>query len=144
MGRGLSDGPNLDKGLAKPMRFAKIVFRIAGIYGFIVLLPQYFSEDKTGRDFPPPITHPEFYYGFIGLALVWQLLFLLLSIDPVRYRLMMIPSMFEKLVFAIPVVILYYQHRVSTVILGVSLVDLVLGVLFLIAYIKTGALNEAT
>ena len=120
------------------MRFAKIVFRIAGIYGFIVLLPQYFSEDKTGRDFPPPITHPEFYYGFIGLALVWQLLFLLLSIDPVRYRLMMIPSMFEKLVFVIPVVILYYQHRVSTVILGVSLVDLVLGVLFLIAYIKTG------
>jgi hypothetical protein len=64
------------------MRFAKIVFRIAGIYGFIVLLPQYFTEDKTGRDFPPPITHPEFYYGFIGLALTWQLLFILLSTDP--------------------------------------------------------------
>jgi small-conductance mechanosensitive channel len=30
------------------------------------------------------------------LALTWQLLFLLLSTDPVRYRLMMIPSMFEK------------------------------------------------
>jgi hypothetical protein len=34
------------------MRFAKIVFRIAGIYGFIVLLPQYFTEDKTGRRLP--------------------------------------------------------------------------------------------
>jgi len=126
------------------MRFAKIVFRIAGIYGFIVLLPQYFTEDKTGRDFPPPITHPEFYYGFVGLALTWQLLFLLLSTDPVRYRLMMIPSMFEKIVFVIPVAILYYQQRVSPVIFGVSLVDLVLGVLFLISYIKTGTASEST
>ena len=125
------------------MRFAKIVFRIAGIYGFIVLLPQYFTEDKTGRDFPPPITHPEFYYGFVGLALTWQLLFLLLSTDPVRYRLMMIPSMFEKIVFVIPVAILYYQQRVSPVIFGVSLVDLVLGVFFLISYIKTGTANNS-
>ena len=119
------------------MRFAKLVFRIAGIYGFFVLLPQYFSEDKTGRDFPPPITHPEYYYGFIGVALTWQLLFLLLSTDPVRYRLMMIPAMFEKIVFVVPVVILYYQDRASAIILGLSLVDLVLGSLFLIAYIKT-------
>ena len=126
------------------MRFAKIVFRIAGIYGFIVLLPQYFTEDKTGRDFPPPITHPEFYYGFIGLALTWQLLFILLSTDPVRYRLMMIPSMFEKIVFVIPVAILYYQQRVSPVIFGVSLVDLVLGVFFLISYIKTRTANDGT
>jgi len=126
------------------MRFAKIVFRVAGIYGFIVLLPQYFTEDKTGRDFPPPITHPEFYYGFIGLALTWQLVFLLLSTDPVRYRLMMIPSMFEKVVFVVPVVILFYQHRVSPVILSVSLVDLVLGVFFVIAYIKTRTANAVT
>jgi hypothetical protein len=126
------------------MRLAKIVFRVAGIYGFIVLIPQYFTEDKTGRDFPPPITHPEFYYGFVGLALTWQLLFLLLSTDPVRYRLMMIPSMFEKIVFVIPVAILYSQHRVSPVIFGVSLIDLVLGVLFLISYIKTGSPSEST
>ena len=126
------------------MRFAKIVFRIAGIYGFIVLLPQYFTEDKTGRDFPPPITHPEFYYGFIGLALTWQLLFILLSTDPVRYRLMMIPSMFEKVVFVIPVAILYYQQRVSPVMFGVSLVDLLLGVLFVIAYVKTAPAHEVT
>src|SRR6185295_8231906 len=126
------------------MRFAKIVFRIAGIYGFIVLLPQYFLEDKTGRDFPPPITHPEFYYGFIGLALTWQLLFLLLSTDPVRYRLMMIPAMFEKVVFVIPVLILYYQHRVSQIILGLSLVDLILGALFILAYVKTATANEVS
>jgi len=124
------------------MSFARIVFRIAGIYGFIVLLPQYFFEAKTGRDFPPPITHPEYFYGFIGLGLTWQLLFLLLSSDPVRYRLMMIPSMFEKLVFVVPAVILYYQHRVSGIILGFSLLDLAFGVLFLIAYVKTAGISE--
>jgi uncharacterized membrane protein YuzA (DUF378 family) len=126
------------------MRFAKIVYRIAGIYGFIVLLPQYFLEDKTGRDFPPPITHSEFYYGFIGLALTWQLLFLLLSTDPVRYRLMMIPSMFEKVVFVVPVLILYSQQRVSGTIVAVSMVDLVFGVLFVISYFKTCAVTEVT
>jgi hypothetical protein len=126
------------------MRFAKIAFRIAGIYGILVLLPQYFTEDKTGRDFPPPITHPEYYYGFVGLGVVWQLLFILLSTDPVRYRLMMIPAMFEKLVFVVPVVILYAQHRVSSLILGASLVDMVLGVLFLISYIKTRSVVRTT
>ena len=126
------------------MTFAKLVFRIAGIYGFVVLLPQYFLEDKTGRDFPPPITHPEYYYGFIGLALTWQLLFLLLSTDPVRYRLLMVPAMFEKVVFVIPVVILYFQHRTPAIILSVSMIDLVFGVLFLIAYAKTGSASVAT
>jgi len=52
--------------------------------------------------------------------------------------------MFEKVVFVIPAVILYYQHRVSPVIFGVSLVDLVLGVFFLISYIKTGTANDCT
>ena len=50
------------------MRFARVVYFIAGIYGLLVLLPQYFLEEKTGRDFPPAITHPEFFYGFIAVA----------------------------------------------------------------------------
>ena len=43
------------------MQFARRVFLLAGIYGLFVLLPQYFLEDRTGRDYPPPITHPDFY-----------------------------------------------------------------------------------
>src|SRR4030095_5660551 len=96
------------------MRFARIVFRFAVIYGLVVFLPMYLLEDKTGRDFPPPITHPEYYYGFIGVGVAWQVLFLFLSLDPIRYRLMMIPSMLEKLVFVVPVIVLFWQHRVSS------------------------------
>ncbi len=78
------------------MKFAKIVFYVAGIYGLLVLFPQYFMEAKNGRDFPPPITHPEYYYGFIGVALAFQILFLIIARRPVQYRAAMIPSVIEK------------------------------------------------
>lgn len=120
------------------MRFARLVFLIAGIYGIVALLPQYFLEEKNGLDFPPAITHSEYYYGFIGVALAWQVLFLILSRDPVRYRRMMIPAILEKASFGIPVVLLFLQHRVSAVLLGAGIIDLILGLLFTAAYIKTG------
>ena len=119
------------------MKFARGVFLVAGIYGLIVLLPLYFLEEKTGRDYPPPITHPEYYYGFVGLALVWQIVFLILSRDPIRYRPLMIPAILEKAVFAIPVLILFLQQRVNATTFGISMIDAALGVLFLIAYFKT-------
>ena len=53
------------------MKFPKTLLFIAGAYGLIVLIPQYFLETKNGRDFPPAITHPEYYYGFIGVAIAW-------------------------------------------------------------------------
>ena len=119
------------------MKFARLVFLIAGIYGLIVLLPLYFLEKRTGLDFPPPITHPEYYYGFIGVAVAWQVVFLILSRDPMRYRPMMIPAMLEKATYAIAVFILFSQHRVSTFTLGTALIDSTLGVLFFLSCVKT-------
>jgi hypothetical protein len=121
------------------MKFARYVFLIAGIYGALVIAPQYFMEAKTGIDFPPAITHPEYYYGFIGVTLAWQVLFLILSKDPVRYRLMMIPSVLEKFSFGIAVVALYLQHRGSSFLLGFAIIDLIFGALFIAAYMKTAA-----
>lgn len=119
------------------MRFAKLVFLVAGIYGLVVMLPQYFLEEKTGRDFPPPITHPEYYYGFIGVVVAWQVLFLFLSKNPARYRVMMIPAVLEKASFAIAVIVLFLQDRVAPVMLGFAIIDLILGALFVVAYVKT-------
>ena len=121
------------------MKFAKVVFLIAGIFGLIVVFPQYFLESKTGHDFPPPITHPEFYYGFIGVTVAWQVLFLVLSRDPERYRPMMIPAVLEKAAWVIAVVVLYLQQRVGPLMLGFAGTDLLLGVLFVCAYLKTPA-----
>lgn len=119
-------------------RFAKIVFTVAGVYGLMVLLPQYFLEEKTGRDYPPAITHPEYYYGFIGVAVAWQVVFLILGRNPVRYRVLMIPSILEKLSFGIPAIILFSLNRLGPMMLGAGILDLILGTLFAIAYLKTG------
>jgi len=124
------------------MKLAKRVFLLAGIYGLLVLLPQYFLEDKTGHDYPPAITHPEFYYGFIGGALAWQVLFLFLSRDPSRYRPLMIPSILEKATFGIAAIVLFLQGRIPPVVLGLAIIDLILGALFLAAYMKTPADRE--
>src|SRR4051812_46696368 len=92
--------------------FARRVFLLAGGYGVLVLTPMYFLEARIGRDQPPPITHPELFYGFIGLALVFQIIFFIIASDPVRFRPLMIPAILEKLVYTLPVIYLYLQHRV--------------------------------
>ena len=121
------------------MTFAKWVFRIAGIYGLLVLAPMYFAENQISRDFPPAITHPEHYYGFIGVALTWQVLFLVLSTDPVRYRMMILPAFLEKATYSIAVAWLFAQQRVAGIVFGFAMVDAILGVLFLLAFWRTGA-----
>lgn len=119
------------------MNFATRIFLIAGIYGLIVLLPGFFTEARTGHDYPPAITHPEYYYGFLTVGIAWQLAFLIISRDPVRYRPMILAGVVEKWGFAGAAVALYLQRRLATVVLGFSMVDFIFGVLFLWAYVKT-------
>jgi hypothetical protein len=115
-------------------RFARRVFTIAAIYGVLVLIPQYFLEGKLGRDFPPPITHPEHFYGFIGVALAWQVLFFIIAKDPVRYRAAMIPAILEKLTFVVACIVLYAQGRLAPMILIPAGLDLILALMFAISY----------
>lgn len=119
------------------MKFARRVFLISGIYGLIVVLPLYFLEEKTSRDYPPPITHPEYYYGFVGVTAAWQILYLMISTDPIRFRPLMIPPMLAKSSFVVAVTILFFQGRVSSTMVGASMIDLLLVVLFLVSYLRT-------
>ena len=117
--------------------FARRAFRWAGIYGLIVLLPQYFMEGQIGRDFPPAITHPEHFYGFIGVALAWQFAFLTIARDPVRFRPLMLPAILEKLSFGIAAVVLFAMGRIPLLVLAPALVDLGLATAFTAAYRST-------
>jgi hypothetical protein len=119
------------------MRFARRVFLVAGVYGILVLVPQYFLEQRLSRDYPPAVTHPEFYYGFVGVALAWQVLFLAISRDPVRLRPAMPAAVLEKAAFAIAVPFLYASGRVASIVLIPASIDAVLGTLFLICYFRT-------
>jgi hypothetical protein len=125
------------------MKFAKIVFWVSGIWGVLVLTPLYFIFDRIGRQDPPPITHPGFYYGFTGVALAWQFAFFVIAMNPQRFRPMMIPSVLEKLAWGITVVVLHLENRISAGDVGLSAVDLLLGLLFLIAYFKTPATSTS-
>jgi hypothetical protein len=119
------------------VRFARWAFLLAGIYGLVVTIPPFFLEEQFGRDNPPAINHPEFYYGFFGVTLAWQLMFLVIAVDPKRYRLAMLPAMVEKASFAIAIPILYVQERVNFTTLALSLIDAMWLVLFLIAFART-------
>jgi hypothetical protein len=119
------------------MKFAKVVFWIAGIWGLLVITPLYFMFDLIGRKDPPAITHPGFYYGFVGVALAWQIAFLVIARDPVRLRPMMIPSVVEKFTYGIAVVALVVQGRMHRSDLVFAATDSILGLLFVIAYLKT-------
>ena len=83
------------------MRFGKWVFLLAGASGILMIVPPYFLERHTSEQYPPPITHPEFYYGFFGVTLAWQVMFLVIGSNPIRYRTAMLPAMIEKASFAV-------------------------------------------
>ena len=119
------------------MSFARWVFRIAGIYGVAVIAPMYFLEERFGRYMPPPLNHPEFFYGFAGVALAWQVAFLVISFEPARYRLMMIPAIVEKFSFTAAAVVLLVQGRIPLPMFAGAMLDLVWGVLFVAAFVAT-------
>lgn len=121
------------------MKFAKIVFWIAGIWGLLVITPLYFMFDLIGRQDPPPITHPGFYYGFVGTALAWQVAFCFIATDPVRYRPLILPSILEKVTYGIAVVALVLEGRMHRSDLLFGATDLFLGILFVTSYFKTSS-----
>jgi vacuolar-type H+-ATPase subunit I/STV1 len=118
------------------MKFARIVFYLAAVWGILILTPLYFIFDKIGQQDPPPITHPAFYYGFVGAGLAWQFAFIVIARDPVRFRLMMIPSVLEKFVYGVSLLALYFQHRLHGADVVFGGIDLAFGLLFLIAYAR--------
>jgi hypothetical protein len=118
------------------MKFAKVVFTVAGVWGLLLVTPLYLLFNTLSRQYPPSITHPEFYYGFVGVALAWQITFLIIASDPVRFRLIMIPSILEKLGYTGAIIVLYLQGRVAQSNLIFAGVDVLLCGLFVMAFVK--------
>lgn len=121
------------------MKFAKVVFLVAGIWGVLVLTPLYFMFNMIGRQDPPAITHPAFYYGFVGAALAWQIAFFVIAKDPVRFRPMIIPSVIEKFSYAIALFVLFLHSRLHGTDLTFGAVDLMFGLLFVAAFFQTAS-----
>jgi hypothetical protein len=123
--------------------FARWVFLLAGIVGILEIAPLYFIEGVVNQTQPPAITHPEFYYGFLGVALPWQVAFLIISRDPPRY-LALLPALFlEKFLYPAAAFVLHLQGRLPPSTLAVASLDLVWLVLFVISWAKLRSLTES-
>jgi hypothetical protein len=126
------------------IRFAKFAFIGAGIWGIVVLTPLYWLFDVTGRPYSPPTDYPQFFYGFLSVAMAWQIAFLVIGSDPARFRPLMIPSIIEKLGHVGGVALLYSRARISTIDAQTAIPDFLLGLLFIVAFVKARGPGQRT
>lgn len=120
------------------MVFARRMFLVAGIYGLLIISPMYFVENLVGRLDPPAVAHPEYYYGFLGAALAWQLVYFAMGHDPLRYRPLIPLAIFAKLSFVLSVIMLFGLGRASGLVVVAVLGDAVFAVLFGYAFLVLG------
>jgi hypothetical protein len=83
---------------------------------------------------PPSVNHPEFFYGFVVLNICWQILYLFLAKDPMRFRPIMIPAFLAKASAPVALIWLYLQGRISSQWITTSIMDGVFAILFLVSY----------
>jgi hypothetical protein len=113
------------------MKLARWIFLSAGVLGLLSTVPLLFAESTMG------IKQPEFYYGFVCLDICWQILYLFVSSDPVRYRPIIIPAFLAKGSGTIALTWLYLLGRVTTQWIAIGAADGVFAVLFVVAYWST-------
>jgi len=101
----------------KDGRFARRVFIAAGIYGLLGVLPLYVLEQRLAE----------------------QVAFLVIGSDPARFRPLMLPAVLEKLSYGIAVLVLAVQGRTPLPLVATAVIDLVLAILFVAAYLRTRA-----
>lgn len=126
------------------MKFARIVFTLAGVWGVVVLTPLYWLFDISGRQYAAPTDYPHFFYGFISVAMVWQVAFFVIGSNPARFRPLMIPAMLEKFTYVATLLVLNAQGRVTASDMMAAVPDSVVGLLFIAAWIRTADAGTGT
>ena len=115
------------------MTFARRVFLTTGLYGVIVIAPQFFLEKSV----TPAVSHPEQYYGFLGAVLAWNIAYLVMAGDPVRYRPLMLVGSLGKVLFSAFLTLLWFQGRVPSFLLAFAAIDLGIVALYIEAWRRT-------
>jgi hypothetical protein len=106
--------------------FARRVYLGAAIYGIPVLALSYLQ--------PVPDPWHLAYLGFVGTALVFQGVFLVIARDPRRFEPLMPVTLFEKLCFGVPAVAFWLRGQTEGVSAIFGGIDLLLMVLFFISW----------
>jgi len=118
-------------------RFACRVFLAAAAWGALTLLPLPLLKSQI--EAAGPISHPEYFYGFIGVAVAFQFVFLVIARDPVRYRPLMLCAVAEKALFVLPVLVLVQASLAPASLLVFAAGDALWLLLFAWSYLRTAA-----
>jgi hypothetical protein len=119
------------------MKFARWVFLIAGLLGLLPLVPVIYSILVSGQAIlPNPGSMGLFFYAFLLQYVCWQILYFILARDPLRFRPMMILAFFAQLLTPFNTAWWYFYGFTRWV--PIAIVDLVLAILFLVAFWITG------
>ena len=116
------------------MKFAKWVLIVGGIFGLLAIIPLYFIENQIA----PGLNYPEFYYGFIGINILWQILYIYISTNLSRFRPIILFAFFVKILGVISISWLILTERTETWWYGIIISDLILAIMFVTAYRITG------
>jgi hypothetical protein len=114
------------------VRAARYIFWTAGAWGVAVLLFLLVDPDRAVA--PGATGRPDFYYGFVGVGMAFQIAFWVIGADPLRFRPMMLVSVCEKFFYVASLTSLLAAHRAPARMTGAAVIDGFLGVLFLIAW----------
>ena len=113
------------------MKLTKWIFLIAGIFGLLITVPLVFAEKIMA------VQQPEFYYGFVFLDICLQIVYIIISISPIRFRPIMIPAFLAKASGTVTLSWLYLTDRVPMPWVAIGAIDGVFAVLFIIGYFST-------
>ena len=116
------------------MTFARRVFLTAGLYGVLIIAPQFFV--------PTTNPQPELYYGFLGAVLAWNIAYLVMATDPARYRPLMLVGSLGKVLFSAFLAMLWFQGRVPAFLLAFAAIDLGIVALYIESWRRTAPVRR--
>jgi hypothetical protein len=119
------------------MRLAGIVFRIAAVWGTVILVPFYFLFVGGPGPSDALFNYPQAYFGFLGVTIAWQIAFWIIGSSPVRFRPLMVAAIVEKVSYVLSVAVLLAHGAVTPAQAASAVPDCVLGCLFVASYLKT-------
>jgi hypothetical protein len=119
------------------MKLARWVFLIAGILDLLPVVPLAYAAISNGEAILPDVASMGlFFYVSVFQYVCWQMLYIVLARDPVRYRPMMIPAFLVEVTAPFnPAWLFLYGFRFW---IPIAVVDLVLAILFVVAFWLTG------
>ena len=89
------------------------------------------------------MTHPEIYFGFVTVTFAWQVAFVLMAADPIRFRPLMPAAMLEKFAYVAAIAGLHARGDLLLLQVAPAVLDFVFGLLFVAAFVKTAPRSTA-